>query len=292
MIKYLLLGLLTAFYLYGGTHIVVLGDPHLPGKNLKMKETVIQQINQWENVDMVVAMGDLCSKTGTKEEYDYVKRYFSTLKKPLYAITGNHDFIYLDELDSQEKLQHAPREIQDAKLKRFQETLHLPKLYYSIVKEPYLLLFLSADNPNHLSELSEEQFQWFEHELQTHPTMPTIVFFHAPLDNTLESYKHWVNTPNFIAQPKEKIKTLLQSNPQLFIWVSGHTHTPATEPSFASAINQYGHVINIHNSDMNRKVIWTNSLFLEENHVTIKTYDHSQKEWLNALERRIDVPKF
>lgn len=292
MLKYFL-GLFTALSLYSAsTHIVILGDPHLPGKNPQMKEEVIEHINQWNNVDMVIAMGDLCSKTGTEEEYTYVKAYFAKLTKPLYVITGNHDFIYADKLDENEKLQHATHQIQEEKLKRFQTTFALPKLYYSVIKEPYLLLFLSTNTPSHLAELSHEEFIWFEHELQTHPKMPTIVFFHAPLENTLESYKHWVNTPDFIAQPKEKIQTLLQENPQLFLWVSGHTHTPATEPSFASTINRYEHVTNIHNSDMNKEVIWTNSLFLEENHVSIKTYDHSQQKWLDALERHIDIPKF
>ncbi|WP_041957964.1 metallophosphoesterase family protein [Sulfurospirillum arsenophilum] len=291
MKKYLL-GLLTALSLYGSTHIVILGDPHLPGKNPQMKEHVLEQINQWNDVNMVVAMGDLCSRTGTEEEYAYVKAYFSKLTKPLYVITGNHDFIYADELGSNEKLQHAPREIQEAKLKRFQTTFNLPNLYYSIEKENYLLLFLSADNPSHLAELSKEQLTWIEHELQKHPKMPTIVFFHAPLDNTLETYNRWVNTPNFVAQPKEKIQKLIQSNPQLFLWISGHTHTSVKEPSFASTINHYEHVTNIHNSDMNKEVIWTNSLFLYDNHVTIKTYNHTEEKWLDPLERTISVPRF
>ncbi len=292
MIRYLLLGLLTALSLCASAHIVILGDPHLPGKNPENKEKVIEHINQWKDVNMVVAIGDLCSKTGTVEEYAYVKAYFSKLKKPLSVITGNHDFIYMDELDSNDKLQHAPKEIQEAKLKRFQTAFNLPKLYYSMVKESYLLLFLSADDPNHLAELSKEQLSWLEQELQSHPKMPTIVFFHAPLENTLETYNRWVNTPNFVAQPKKKIHELLQANPQLFLWVSGHTHTSAKEASFASKVNQYEHVTNIHNSDMNKETIWTNSLFLEENFVSIKTYDHSKQEWIATLDRHIAVPKF
>lgn len=292
MLKQLLFGLLTALSLYGGTHIVVFGDPHLPGKHPQMKEEVLEHINEWKDVDMVVAMGDLCSKTGTVEEYTYVKTYFSKLKKSLSVITGNHDFIYMDELDSNDKLQHASKEIQEAKLKRFQTTFNLPKLYYSMVKESYLLLFLSADDPNHLAELSKEQLAWLEQELQSHPKMPTIVFFHAPLENTLETYNRWVNTPNFVAQPKKKIHELLQANPQLFLWVSGHTNTSAKEASFASKVNQYEHVTNIHNSDMNKDIIWTNSLFLEENFVSIKTYDHSKQEWIDTLDRHIAVPKF
>lgn len=287
-----LLGLFIALSLYGGTHIVILGDPHLPGKFPENKEKALAHINQWDDVDMVVAMGDICSKTGTNEEYAYAKAYFSTLQKPLYLITGNHDFIYADTLDANEKLQHAPREIQEAKLRHFQTTFNLPKLYYSVIKEPYLLLFLSADEPSHLAEISQEQLSWLENELSTHAKMPTIVFFHAPLNHTLETYKQWVNSPNFIAQPKKKIDAIIKAHPQLFLWVSGHTHTSPLEPSFASSINQYEQLTNIHNSDMNKETIWTNSLFLEENYVSIKTYDHTKKEWLMPLERRVVVPKF
>lgn len=292
MIK-LFLSLAFALCLYAVplSHIVVLGDPHLPGKNVPMKEHVIEQINQWNDVDMVVAVGDICSKSGTQEEYDFVKNYFSKLTKPLHVITGNHDFIYTDELDSNGKFQHAPHEMQAEKLKRFQSTFGLSRLYDSIEKPPYLLIFLSADDPRYLTKLSDEQFSWFANELKNHPKTPTIVFFHAPLDHTLENYNHWSNTPNFVAQPKDKIQTLLHDNPQLFLWVSGHTHTSVKEPSFASTINHIEYVTNIHNSDMNKEVIWTNSLFLYDNHVTIKTYDHMEEKWLDPLERTIFVPK-
>ena len=68
------------------THIVLLGDPHIPGKNSALKEEVIQTINNWKDVDMVIALGDLCEDRGTKEEYAFVKAYFSKLTKPFYPI--------------------------------------------------------------------------------------------------------------------------------------------------------------------------------------------------------------
>jgi hypothetical protein len=56
------------------------------------------------------------------------------------------------------------------------------------------------------------------------------------------------------------------------LWVSGHTHTPADNPSFAADLNLYaGRVTNIHNSDLDREVIWTNSLYLYADKVTVKT---------------------
>lgn len=50
---------------------------------------------------------------------------------------------------------HASLEIQEVKLKRFQMTFGLSKLYYSVEQAPYLL-FLSADDPTYLSKLSDE----------------------------------------------------------------------------------------------------------------------------------------
>lgn len=274
-------------------HIVVLGDPHIPGKKMEHKEAVLQNINQWKDVDAVVAIGDLCSQTGTLEEYDMVKRYFSKLVHPLYPITGNHDFIYEDALDENGKLKHTSIQIQEQKLQRFQEIFGLSKLYYSIHKEPYLLIFLSTDSHKYLAGISDMQLKWFKEELQKYPKKPTIVFFHAPLNHTLDNYKHWVNTPSFVAQPEEKIKSILNANPQIFLWASGHTHTPASEPSFASAINLYeNHVTNIHNTDMNKETIWTNSLLLYTDKVVVKTYNHSKQLWEEALERTFIKPTF
>ncbi len=273
--------------------IVILGDPHLPGQAMEKKISVLQTINRWKEVDAVVAIGDLCSQTGIREEYETVKSYFSMLEHPLYPITGNHDFIYEDALDENGKLKHASLEIQKQKLERFQQTFGLSKLYYSIEKDPYLLIFLSADTHKYLSGISDEQLSWFNNELKKNPKKPTIVFFHAPLNHTLESYKHWVNTPSFVAQPVETIKSILKKHPQLFLWVSGHTHTSADEPSFASSINLYeNHVTNIHNSDMNKKTIWTNTLVLHPDKVIVKTYNHTTQTWENHLERTFIKPTF
>lgn len=274
-------------------HIVILGDPHLPGKKMEKKVSVLQTINTWKEIDAVVAIGDLCSQTGTLEEYETVKSYFSTLAHPLYPITGNHDFIYEDALDDNGKLKHASREIQQQKRERFQTTFELQKLYYSIHKDPYLLIFLSADTHKYLSGISDEQLRWFKNELKTNAKKPTIVFFHAPLNHTLESYKHWVNTPSFVAQPIETIQSILKKHMQVFLWVSGHTHTSPTEPSFASPINVYeNQVTNIHNSDMNKETIWTNTLILYLDKVIVKTYNHTTQTWENHLERTFVKPTF
>jgi len=273
-------------------HLVVLGDPHLPGKNINAKEHVIQDINSWPDVDMVIAVGDICEVTGSSEEYAAAKKFFGKLQAPFCAIVGNHDFIYEDVIGPNGKKKRSAPAIRDAKLNEFREIFGLPALYYSKKLAGYSLIFLSPEGSDHLTELSEQQLEWFRLELDKNKKIPTIVFFHAPLDGTLLNYKKSANTPNFITQPAGKIHEILMKNPQVFVWVSGHTHTPPTEESFASAINVYEHhITDIHNTDMKRETIWTNSLFLYPDKIIVKTYDHKKGAWLPKFERTILAPR-
>lgn len=298
MLKRFLVFIATFLWLYSALfanevlgHMVILGDPHLPGKNPSHKEAILETLNTWSNVDMVVAVGDICEHRATYEEYQYVKTYFDKLHKPLFVINGNHDYIYDDVLNEEGKLQKASSDIQQAKLQTFQRTFANPSLYYSMQKYGYFFLFLAADSPKHLTHISSKQLQWAQQELNSHKNLPTIVFFHAPLEKTLHNYRHFINTPNFVAQPIEPIKEMLQQHPQLFLWVSGHTHTPPSEESFASSINLYEQrVTNLHNTDMNKETIWTNSLFFYPDKVIIKTFDHTQQTWLPKLQRTILLP--
>jgi len=79
--------------------------------------------------------------------------------------------------------------------------------------------------------------------------------------------------------------------PQVFMWVSGHTHTSPKEESYSSNINIYAkRITNIHNSDMDRETIWTNSLLLYPDKVIVKTFSHRKKSWLKEIERTVQLP--
>jgi predicted MPP superfamily phosphohydrolase len=272
-------------------HLVILGDPHLPGNKVEFKEQVIETINSWNDVDMVVAVGDICEDRGTNEEYAAAKDFFAKLKKPLYPIVGNHDFIYADSLDAKGRRYKAPSETREAKLRKFRETFGLQAISYSKAAGNYFLVFLSPDSPEHLVEMSQKQLEWLRSDLEKHKRLPTIIFFHAPLEGTLRNYNSNANSPNFIAQPSAKFHDLLMNNSQAFLWVSGHTHTSPREESFASAINVYEkRITNIHNADINRETIWTNSLFLYQDKIIIKTYNHKKRIWLPELTRTLLPP--
>lgn len=272
-------------------HLVILGDPHLPGRDVAKKEKVLQTINSWSDVEMVIAVGDICADLGTPEEFAFAKTFFNKLHAPFFPIAGNHDYFYADPDVGHGQLIAGSRDSQQRKLATFRQTFELENHYYSMYVGDYLLVFLSADHHDFLSGISEEQLAWLRRELAANAKTPTIVIFHGPLNKTLRNYRHWINTPSFVAQPIAEIHKILEDNRQVFLWVSGHTHTPPSEESYASAINLYdGHVTNIHNKDMNRSAIWTNSLFLYEDRVVVKTYSHEENGWMPGLERTIETP--
>ncbi len=286
----------------GYSRIVLLADSHLPvrtelvhdvAKQLRLetaKGNVLQDINEWNDVAKVAVLGDITADRGTAEEYAFAVQYFAKLQKPICPIVGNHDYMYADALSDTGKRLRATAEERQEKLGRFKAAFHLPEVYYSQKDAGYLLLFLSPDSLNgkFLTEISPRQLAWMQQQLDANPELPTIVFFHAPLAGTLAPYNKEANTPNFIAQPEAALAELIQRHPQIFLWVSGHTHTPATNASFASSVNVYaGQVTNIHNADMDRETIWTNSLYLYPERVVVKTFDHKSGAWLPQLERTI-----
>jgi 3',5'-cyclic-AMP phosphodiesterase len=275
-------------------HIVVLGDPHIPGNNMEEKEQVRAAVNSWKDVELVVAVGDITEMMGNEEEYAAAKAYFSGFNKPLALIGGNHDYIFADTLSKAGKVILGNERSRRAKLAHFRKNFGLEEVYYTKNIGNYLLVFLTPDDLRTaaFAALSTAQYNWFEATLKANRDKPTIVFFHAPLEGTLEQYKMHVNTSSYVAQPKKEIHRLLAGNPQVFMWVSGHTHTSPKEPSFGSEINLYDkRVMNIHNSNMKSSHIYTNSLYLYGDRVEIRTYDHKKGRWLARFARTVRPPK-
>jgi len=274
--------------------IVVLGDPHLPGNNLEEKRQVRSDINGWKDVELVAAVGDITEMMGNEEEYAAAKEYFREFNKPLALTGGNHDYIFADYLSKSRKVVFGSARSRAAKLDVFRKTFGLEQVYYKKEIGNYLLVFLTPDDlqATKFATISKNQLEWLEATFKANRNKPTIIFFHAPLEGTLETYNAKVNTSNYVVQPKERIRVLLAENPQVFMWVSGHTHTSPRKPGFASAINIYDRrVMNIHNADMKREHIYTNSLYLYPDRVEVRTYDHKKRKWLGKFDRTVPVPE-
>lgn len=270
--------------------VVLFGDPHIPGINFDGKRKVIDNVNTWEDVDLFVSLGDQCSDLGTDEEYKLVKEVFGKLKKPYIPIIGNHDFFYSDNGPDPNK---PVRTSAGDKLRKFKDVFGLPGNYHTRRLGSYLLIFLAAESTDSEARMKKPQLDWLRSELEREKNLPTIIFFHGPLEGTLDTYKNNINSVGFTAQPAADIKKILRDNRQVFLWVSGHTHTPPSEKSFSADINLYEkQVLNIHNTDMNRVDIYTRSLFLYNNKVVVKTYDHFNRKWLKELEKDVLLPDF
>ncbi|MBI4806380.1 MAG: metallophosphoesterase [Desulfovibrio sp.] len=285
--------------------VVVLSDPHY-GLDMSSgsasqaevmqatrKRQTVEDINGWKDVDLVAVLGDIVARYGSPEEYAQAKAFVDEIRKHRAVVAGNHEYKYADQPGEDGKLRGAPPELQREKLERFKRTFGVPQLHFTKKLGNYLLVFLSTDavGGTFTTEISERTLSWLEDTLRRHRKTPTLIFFHAPLKGTLENYSPKINGDMRIAQPERKLDDLLRANPQVLLWVSGHTHTPATNVSFNSPVNVYqGHVTNIHNSDLKRKTIWTNSLFLYPGRIVVKTWDHATGGWLEGSERVIPVP--
>jgi len=290
----------------GYHRIVVLGDPHLSSRIrehpslatrqriMSVKNAVIEDINAWEDVEQINVVGDIVAQFANDEEYAYCKTYFDQFKRPVHFITGNHDYIYKNSFSPDMHFISADAIIRQQKLERFKKTWGLSEVFYTQKRGKYLLVYLSVDSleSSNLAEMSKRELDWLRETLNANQAIPTIIFFHGPLKGTLSSATNkFANTPKFIAQPEDEIRHMINNNNQILLWVSGHTHTPATDPSFASDINLYeGRVTNIHNSDMDRTNVWTNSLYLYSDKIVVRTFDHGRKIWMDDLERTFNVP--
>jgi 3',5'-cyclic AMP phosphodiesterase CpdA len=270
--------------------VVVLADPHLPGRHLPAKQAVLRTINRWADVDRVVVLGDICEDRGTAEEYAFARQFFATLTAPAHFLVGNHDYIYEDGTTARGGRIRGGPDSRAAKLRRFREAFGLDEVYSSRRVGNYLLVFLSTDHllSPHLAQISARQLEWLRAELRRHRTTPTVIFFHAPLRGTLLDFNDHVNKDDYVAQPHAELRELLLENRQAFLWVAGHMHVSATNESYRSPINLFeGQVTTVHVTDMQRARIWTTSLFLFPDRVVVKTFDHKEGAWVAELERTV-----
>lgn len=281
-------------------HIVLLSDMHLPWKTNKhptheeqqevwaSKQAMLTNINSWGDVDEAAVLGDQAARYGIEEEFSCVDNFLNSLCFPHYSIAGNHDYVYRDTPDAKGNLQMGTHEEKWAKLMAFTKRYSLPYVYYGRSVGKYRLLYLAPDACGELKiELSAKQLEWLKGEIAAHQQGPIIFFCHAPLMGTLRTYKKKINTPQTTAQPADQLQEILSHCPPGSLWVSGHTHTPPKNDSFADdSVNRFNeNLVNIHNPCIDKKHVYTNSLFLYDDKVVVRTYDHRDDEWVTKLDR-------
>jgi len=283
--------------------IVVISDLHYPTKTgtddpelrqykIDNKQKCLQEINGWDDVDLVAFPGDMVALTGTMDEMNTVKAFTDNLNKPKVFTAGNHEIFYRDVFTKKGDVISASESVKKQHLENYQKVFS--PLHSTKEMMGYLLIFLSTDDVtgNLPTEMSKDELEWFKKTLDANKKKPTIVFFHAPLTGTLIPYNDKVGSPRSFAQPSAKIDQILILNPQIKLWVSGHTHTPPTQPTFDNDINYYhGKILDVYNPTWDGKTIWTNSLYLYKDKIVIKTYDMDKHETLDNLTRTVQIDR-
>lgn len=281
--------------------VVILSDIHYGSKSQKPdvrtrkihnKEQAVRDINRWQDVDLCVFTGDMVQKTGSPADYKLARKLTDHLKKPKEFLAGNHEIIYHRDLSSTGKL--VPADSYERSLHMQQYEKNFGPLYHSRKLGPYFLLFLSPDTleSKYAVELSKEQLDWLKKELKDHRQEPTLIFCHAPVTGTMVPGSKLDKPRNYV-QPAKAIGKLLQANPQILLWVSGHTHTSPKNPSFSNPVNQIAGtaILDVYNPTWDGKQVWTNSLYLYPEKIQIRTYSHKTHQWLPQFDRTVWVPR-
>ncbi|WP_300164009.1 metallophosphoesterase [Solidesulfovibrio sp.] len=279
--------------------LVVLADAHYappePGPDGRpaapdQKLAAVRDVNSWPDAELVTVVGDIVHRYGSPQEYETARQFVGAIRKPLALVAGNHEYMYEDAPGPDGRLRRASPELRRRKLARYREAFGQKALYYAKDMGKYLLVFCAPDATagRLLTEMSPGQLSWLEKTLAADRARPTILFYHAPLVGTLDHYNANADTPDFVAQPVDRIRNILAGNPQVLLWVSGHTHTPPTNPSFNAPRNWYlDRVLDVHTPDMNRPTVWSNNLYLCDDRIVVRTWDHSTGSWLTRDDRTV-----
>lgn len=270
--------------------VAVLSDLHCRPANLESLLKAIRAINKMPDVYAAAITGDLNEKIGSPAEYKFLGKALSHFSVPILAVPGNHDVQYKDYYNPNKnaknpKLRTNPRE-RKAKLERFRNLIKLKKLRFSRKIGGHLLVFLPDDHlvAKGLVRLSDATLEFFRETLKNNKDVPTVVFCHGPL---LGSYnrKGGLSLQQATAQPSDNIRNILNGNPQVFLWVSGHTHTGPSSKNFCAKVNKVGRVTNIHTPSIQPHSSFVQVIKLSPKQAIVRTLNTKTGKFIKNYDR-------
>ena len=265
--------------------LAVMADLHAKPESLPMLQKAVASVNSLKDVFALAIAGDLCSKLGTSGEYEAVRRGLKNLSVPVYAVPGNHDILYKDNLISGEKKRGTPAE-KKHKQELFKKTLNLKSLYYANKAGGHLLVFLPNDSLTGIPCVlpSDDAFEFLRKTLRENRDLPTIVFCHAPLAGSYGD-KKTMPPLQANAQPVRKIQKILKENPQVYLWFAGHLHITPSQKYFNSPENKVGGVTVIHVPPSQIHCSWIQTVRLSPKGATVRTMDVKSGKYLKRHTR-------
>jgi len=190
--------------------ICLLTDIHLPRQGEKAMqvdtyknfESVIQMIKE-EQPDHIINAGDVCFKEPVKETYLWFKSYMDSLNIPYSTIVGNHD-----ESEMLASIVHPELNYNNKS----------NELYYVKYINEIKFIFLDTGR----GELSQDQWEWFEMELNYQGAI-FIIMHHPPVGALVP---HMDNRYSF--RESEKFQKLMGTHEGPVTIFTGHYHVERT----------------------------------------------------------------
>ncbi|NLF96323.1 MAG: hypothetical protein GX569_06260 [Candidatus Riflebacteria bacterium] len=266
-------------------NLAVMADLHAKPESLPMLQKALKKVNAIKDVFGLAIVGDLCSKLGTGAEYDVLRRGLQAAEVPVFAVPGNHDILYQDNLVNGEKKRAAPAE-KKRKQETFKKTLGLKSLYFAKKAGGHLLVFLPNDTLAGIPCVlpSDDAFAFLRKTLRENRDMPTAIFCHAPLAGSYGD-KKTMPPLQANAQPVVKIRKILRENPQVYLWFAGHLHITPAQKYYNFAGNKVGGVNVIHVPPSQIHNSWVQVVRLSAKGATIRTLDVRTGKYLKKHTR-------
>ncbi len=253
--------------------LAVMGELHARPDRLPLLRQAFAKVDALASLFGLVVVGDLCANLGTSAEYEVLRRSLKDVSARVFAVPGNHDILYRDNLVDGERRRGTPAE-RKTKQERFKRALNLKSLFYARKAGGHLLVFLPPDAlrgmPNCLP--SDETFAALRRTLRANRHLPTIIFCHAALDGSYGERKA-ADPLNAFAQPSRKIRRILRDNPQVYLWFASHLHTTPSQADYNCPENKVGRVTVIHVPPAQARPCYLQTVRLSPKGAIVRTMD-------------------
>jgi predicted phosphodiesterase len=207
-------------------HFVQLSDTHLNhhyarnaerilGGSEKLLREAVEQINEIEDLDFVLATGDLVDIPERKLVDQFIEITMG-LKYPLYVTLGNHDVSVNGGLGKRGFIRRFYKQENAT-------SFTSKKTYYSFSpNEKFTIICLDGTTDKIVTangQIDDEQLEWLRKELEANKDKFVIIALHFPLIEPFKSQTHF-----FLEPDRTKLSSLINLYPNVVGIFTGHYH--------------------------------------------------------------------
>lgn len=277
--------------------VLLLSDPHTQeGRHSLTAAKLRDALDEYKALkpDLLIVNGDVTDRGYVAEYETFFESVRSSLgaKLPIAITTGNHEFYDKEASDETE----LARFLAASGQKTPYSALKVAGVHFVLLATE---MWKTAPKNPEWSWLTPAQLEWFEQTLAANRDIFTIVLLHQPLQDTV-IWSHGGNDFGGSGQVKE-LKAILAKNPQVKLWLSGHTHQRIEAESNTAQIGEtrflslgstaYQIYLDANGQAKDRDWEASQSRLLEiwPDRIELKSRDHQAKQWLDQV--ALTLPK-